>query len=140
MFCLFYNKIRYVEPQVHVVDGSSQQPELEFEAVRLELELFSPEIADKPFVVAFNKMDLPEARENWPSFKKSLQARGIEPFCMSAVQRDGTHEVICAANRLLQERKGSTEEFDGINFILLFFGESSKVCNRSFIYSLSYKY
>ncbi|KAM6545219.1 hypothetical protein CsatB_025955 [Cannabis sativa] len=95
---------------VHVVDGSSPQPEFEFDAVRLELEMFSPEIAEKPFVVAFNKMDLPEARENWPSFKEHLQALGIEPFCISAVQRDGTHEVICAAYKILQERKATMEE------------------------------
>ncbi|KAK3125969.1 hypothetical protein QOZ80_7BG0612120 [Eleusine coracana subsp. coracana] len=36
---------------VHVVDGSGQQPEYEFEAVRLELELFSPSLVDKPYVV-----------------------------------------------------------------------------------------
>ncbi|KAF4393732.1 hypothetical protein G4B88_007718 [Cannabis sativa] len=95
---------------VHVVDGSSPQPEFEFDAVRLELEMFSPEIAEKPFVVAFNKMDLPEARENWPSFKEHLQALGIEPFCISAVERDGTHEVICAAYKILQERKATMEE------------------------------
>ncbi|GFZ14030.1 GTP1/OBG family protein [Actinidia rufa] len=44
---------------VHVVDGSSQQPEYEFDAVRLELELFSPEHAEKPYLVAYSKMDLP---------------------------------------------------------------------------------
>ncbi|PON88279.1 Uroporphyrinogen decarboxylase [Trema orientale] len=98
---------------VHVVDGSSQQPEFEFDAVRLELELFSPEIAEKPFVVAFNKMDLPEARENWLSFKESLQARGIEPFCISAVKQEGTREVISTAYKLLQERKAAVEELDG---------------------------
>ncbi|KAL5541816.1 hypothetical protein UlMin_009526 [Ulmus minor] len=98
---------------VHVVDGSAQQPEFEFDAVRLELEMFSPEIADKPYVVAFNKMDLPEARENWPSFKERLQSYGIEPFCMSAVQREGTHEVISAAFKLLQERKAAMEDFKG---------------------------
>jgi GTPase involved in cell partitioning and DNA repair len=48
---------------VHVVDGSGQQPEYEFEAVRLELELFSPSLVDKPYVVVYNKMDLPEAAE-----------------------------------------------------------------------------
>ena len=37
------------------------KPEFEFDAVRLELELFSPEIAEKPYVVAFNKRDLPDA-------------------------------------------------------------------------------
>lgn len=74
--------------------------------------MFSPEIAEKDFIVAFNKMDLPEARENWPSFRKSLRDRGIEPFCMSAARRDGTREVILAAHKLLQERKASME-FDG---------------------------
>ncbi|ONI28364.1 hypothetical protein PRUPE_1G139700 [Prunus persica] len=90
---------------IHVVDGSSQQPEFEFDAVRLELELFSPEIAEKPYLVAFNKMDLPDAYENWQSFKESLEARGIEVFCMSAVKREGTHEVSSAAYQLLRENK-----------------------------------
>lgn len=98
---------------VHVVDGSGPQPELEFDAVRLELELFSPEIAEKPYIVAYNKMDLPEAYENWPSFKEKLQGRGIETFCMSAVKREGTHEVICAAYKRLQETKESNKTFEG---------------------------
>lgn len=98
--------------KVHVVDGASEQPEFEFEAVWLELELFSPEIATKPFVVAFNKMDLPEANEKWPSFRETLRARGIEPFSMSAVTREGTHKVISAAYELLRS-KGSDEESEG---------------------------
>uniref|UniRef100_A0A1J3FI48 GTP-binding protein OBGC, chloroplastic n=1 Tax=Noccaea caerulescens TaxID=107243 RepID=A0A1J3FI48_NOCCA len=95
---------------VHVVDGSSPQPELEFEAVRLELELFSPEIAEKPYVVAYNKMDLPDAYEKWPMFRESLRARGIEPFCMSAVQRDGTHEVISSVYELLKKYREANAE------------------------------
>ena len=106
---------------MHVVDGSSQQPELEFDAVRLELELFSPEIAEKPYVVAYNKMDLPEARENWLSFKKRLQAHGIEVLCMSAVNREGTHEVICAAYELLQKYKEAKREFEGQIFTFMLF-------------------
>lgn len=97
---------------MHVVDGSGPQPEYEFDAVRLELELFSPELAEKPYLVAYNKMDLPEAYENWPAFKEKLQARGIETFCMSAVQREGTHEVISAAYQLLRETK-EAREFQG---------------------------
>ncbi|GAA0155657.1 hypothetical protein LIER_13341 [Lithospermum erythrorhizon] len=90
---------------VHIIDGSSQQPEYEFDAVRLELEMFNPEVTEKPFLVVYNKMDLPEASENWISFRESLCARGIEPFCMSAVMADGTHEVICAAYELVQKRR-----------------------------------
>ncbi|MBA0570884.1 hypothetical protein Golob_004487 [Gossypium lobatum] len=98
---------------VHVVDGSGQQPEFEFDAVRLELEMFSPELAEKPFIVAYNKMDLPEAYESWPSFKEKLEGLGIETFCMSAVKREGTHEVISAAYKLLQETKEPNEGFEG---------------------------
>ncbi|KAL6517137.1 hypothetical protein OROHE_017843 [Orobanche hederae] len=95
---------------VHIVDGSSQQPEYEFDAVRLELEMFSPELAEKPYIVAYNKMDLPEASENWPSFKEVLQARGIEPFCMSAVTRNGTQEVTNSAYELVQKNAVNNDQ------------------------------
>ncbi|PIA39860.1 hypothetical protein AQUCO_02600368v1 [Aquilegia coerulea] len=98
---------------VHVVDGSGEQPEYEYDAVRLELELFSPHISKKPFIVCFNKMDLPEASEKWTSFKEYLQARGIEPFCMSAVNRQGTHEVVCAAYELLRKKSEAEKESRG---------------------------
>lgn len=102
-----------MKPKVHVLDGSAEQPEFEFDAVRLELEMFSPELAEKPYVVAYNKMDLPDAYEKWPAFKERLQARGIEPFCMSAVKGEGTHEVIRAAYQLLQKSKAAKTEFQG---------------------------
>lgn len=93
-----------MEAQVHIVDGSSQQPEYEYDAVRLELEMFSPEIAEKPYIVAYNKMDLPDAYEKWESFQKNLQLRGIEPFCISAMNRQGTRELITAAYELVRQR------------------------------------
>lgn len=120
--------------QIHVVDGSSQQPEYEFEAVRLELEMFSPELAEKPFLVVYNKMDLPEAYENWESFREKLHARGIEPFCMSAVKREGTHDVICAAYELVRKRREAYKEGEGkfysIYFILV------KLCLSFIVYIL----
>ncbi|XP_073308124.1 GTP-binding protein OBGC, chloroplastic-like [Primulina huaijiensis] len=95
---------------VHIVDGSSQQPEYEFDAVRLELEMFNPELAEKPFIVAYNKMDLPEAYEKWESFRETLQARGIEPFCMSAVTREGTNEVINSSYKLVCDKRRENNE------------------------------
>ncbi|CAK8530927.1 unnamed protein product [Lathyrus sativus] len=97
---------------IHVIDGSSPQPDLEFDAVRLELTLFNPELAEKPFIVVYNKMDLPEAYENWESFKDKLESRGITPFCMSAVKREGTHKVICAAYELWRKNKEDKEEYE----------------------------
>ncbi|CAN6206416.1 unnamed protein product [Urochloa humidicola] len=101
---------------VHVVDGSAQQPDYEFEAVRLELELFSPSLVDKPYVVVYNKMDLPEASERWDTFREKLQGQGIEPYCISAINRQGTQDVIHAAYKLLQKEKQrikETEEWSG---------------------------
>lgn len=101
-----------------MVDGSSPQPEYEYEAVRLELEMFSPELAEKPFLVAYNKMDLPDAYENWKTFRDSLRSRGIEPFCMSAVKREGTHEVICAAYELVRRKREAAKE-EGKRFLIV---------------------
>ncbi|CAN6469332.1 unnamed protein product [Victoria cruziana] len=99
---------------VHVVDGTSEQPTCEFDAVRLELELFSPALADKPFIVAFNKIDLPEASERWAAFEQVLLARGIRSFCMSAMNRQGSYEVICAAYKLLKEARRSSPAVEGV--------------------------
>lgn len=95
---------------MHIVDGSSPQPEYEFDAVRLELEMFSPELAEKPYIVAYNKMDLPEASENWPLFKEVLKARGIELFCMSAVTKNGTQDVINSAYELVQKNAANKDQ------------------------------
>lgn len=73
------------------------------------MELFSPELAEKPYLVAYNKMDLPEASEKWASFKENLQAHGITPFCMSALNRQGTHDVVCAAYELRENLKAKEE-------------------------------
>lgn len=89
--------------------------------------MFSPEIAEKPYIVAYNEMDLPEAYENWKSFQKNLRSRGIEPFCISALNRDGTRELITAAYELVQQgiedKKDESEDFIYDNFYghMLFF-------------------
>ncbi|TVU37311.1 hypothetical protein EJB05_10620, partial [Eragrostis curvula] len=100
---------------VHVVDVSGQQPEYEFEVVRLELELFSPSLVDKPYVVVYNKMDLPEASERWNIFRENLQAQGIEPYCISAISKQGTQDVIHAAYNLLQKEKQRMKETEEWN-------------------------
>lgn len=72
--------------------------------------MFSPELSEKPFIVAFNKMDLPEAFEKWESFQENLRSRGIEPFCISAINREGTRELINAAYELVRQRIEDAKE------------------------------
>lgn len=92
---------------VHMIDGMSQQPEQEFEAVRLELQLFNPLLSEKPYIVAFNKMDIPEAAERWPKFRDYLKQKGIEPMCISAATKMGVTDVVNKAYSLLQSLPSS---------------------------------
>ncbi|KAL3698933.1 hypothetical protein R1sor_016955 [Riccia sorocarpa] len=96
---------------VHVVDGMSLQPEEEYEAVRLELQLFNPELAVKPHIVAFNKLDIPEAAERWESFQANLRSKGVDAFCMSAATRRGTEEVIRAAYAFVEEERINVKDY-----------------------------
>src|SRR5215218_1825391 len=64
--------LRHVERTrilVHVIDGSSRDPEWDFRVIRDELEAHDPALLDKPTLIAFNKLDLPGAAEAWPAFR-----------------------------------------------------------------------
>lgn len=80
----------------------------EYEAIRLELQLFNPELSEKPFVVAYNKMDTQEAADQWPSFQEALEKKGVTAFSMSAATQQGTDSVVFAAFELLQAQKASS--------------------------------
>lgn len=95
-----------------MVDGTCTQAFEEYEAIRLELQLFNPELAEKPFVVAYNKMDTQEAVDQWPSFQESLEKQGIKAFPMSAATQEGTMAVVYQAYELLESRKRAS--LDGL--------------------------
>jgi GTP-binding protein len=47
---------------VYVIDGSTRDPSADVEAVRSELHAFSPQLAARPHLVMFNKVDLEPVR------------------------------------------------------------------------------
>ena len=71
--------LRHVERTrilVHVVDGSSRDPEWDYDVIREELRAHDPALLEKPMLVAFNKLDLPAAAEAWPAFRRARDGRG----------------------------------------------------------------
>ena len=71
--------LRHVERTrvlVHVVDGASRDPAWDHEVIRDELRAHDPALLEKPMLVAFNKIDLPAAREAWPAFRARPRSRG----------------------------------------------------------------
>ena len=84
--------LRHVERTrvlVHVVDGASRDPGWDHDVIREELRAHDPALLDKPTLVAFNKLDLPAARDAWPAFQKARRAEGTEVVGIAATTGEG---------------------------------------------------
>ncbi len=104
--------LRHVERTrilIHVVDGASRDPKWDHDVIRDELGAHDPALLEKPILVAFNKMDLPAAREAWPAFRASLQAAGIDAVAISADGGDGLDSLRAAVSALLPDAEGLAE-------------------------------
>lgn len=94
--------LRHVERTrvlVHVVDGSSRDPEWDHEVIRDELAAHDPALLDKPIIVAFNKLDTQAARDAWPAFRDARGGDAIPTVAVAAA----TGEGIDALRSLLAE-------------------------------------
>jgi GTP-binding protein len=101
--------LRHVERTrvlVHVVDGSSRDPDWDHDVIREELRAHDPALLERPIVVAFNKLDLPAAAATWPDFSAARRREGLRVVGISAERGDGL-EVLRA---LLAELLPSAEE------------------------------
>jgi GTP-binding protein len=98
--------LRHVERTrvlIHVVDGSAQDPEWDYAAIRDELAAHDPALLEKPMLVAFNKIDLPAAAAAWPAFKRARQREAIDVVAISAARGDGLDELRSRLARLLPD-------------------------------------
>ncbi len=92
---------------VHLVDpvapGEGRSPRADFDAINRELALYSPELAEKPQVVALTKMDLPEARGRFAEFRRAFARRKSRPelLAISAVTGEGLDALLDAVARVL---------------------------------------
>jgi GTPase len=85
----FLRHIERTRVLVHVIDGSSRDPEWDLDVIRDELRAHDPALLEKPMLVAFNKLDLPAAQEAWPSFSKARRAEGQEAVAIAAATGEG---------------------------------------------------
>ncbi len=100
----FLRHIQRTRVIIHLLDGMSADPIADFSQINSELALFDAHLADKPQIVALNKIDLPEVQERWPEIKAALEAHGVEePMAISAVAHTNLRDLLWRAERLLQE-------------------------------------
>ena len=97
--------LRHVERTrllIHVLDGSSADPWHDFEVVTEELQLYNPQLAERPQIVAVNKMDLPLARAHWPAVQRAARAAGLSAFAISAVTGENVWPLMRHVGEMLR--------------------------------------
>jgi GTPase len=90
---------------IHVLDvsGSEERDPLEdHAAIMQELQLYKSELANRPQVIAANKMDIPGSEENLERLKAALGEQ-YQIFPISAATGEGTRPLIFRVGELLKE-------------------------------------
>ncbi len=98
--------LRHVERTrvlIHLLDGFSLDPLEDLVAINQELAAFSSDLAQKPQLVALNKIDMPEVRELWPEIRDALEEQGYASMAISALARENVRELLYRAAQMLAE-------------------------------------
>lgn len=88
---------------VHIVDVSGSEardPVCDFETINSELASYSPQLAERPQIVAGNKIDIadPEAVEH---FKAYVEGKGLKFYPISAAAHMGVDKLLSAVREKL---------------------------------------
>ncbi len=102
----FLRHVERCKVLVHLLDmgayGEDRSPLKDFDVLNRELAKYSPELAQKPQVVAANKLDLTEAREErLEPLQKALRARGLQLFPVSCATGEGMGPLMDAVAEVL---------------------------------------
>ena len=82
---------------IHVIDVSGEtnrDPVVDFETIRRELELYRPELADKPQLAAANKVDVMADSDAVDALEARLAERRIPMYRISAVTGEGVGALV----------------------------------------------
>ena len=89
---------------VHMVDVSGSEgrdPVADFDAINEELRQYSPELAERPQIVAANKVDIMEEPENLERLRAHVEAKGFTLLEISAAAHQGTRQLVGKAAEML---------------------------------------
>lgn len=101
--------LRHVERTkvfIHVVDGAALEgidPIENIEKINEELKKYNESLLDRPMIIACNKMDIPEAEENYNRIKAEYEPKGIKVYPVSAAANEGLDELLQAAADILKD-------------------------------------
>ncbi|MDF2839435.1 MAG: GTPase CgtA [Clostridia bacterium] len=132
---LGHDFLRHVERTkvlIHIIDVSGiegRDPLDDFKKINEELTLYSSKLATKPQLIACNKMDLPDAQENFEKVKEALESQGYEVFKISAATKQGIDPLLSRAFNLLEQYKDIEEPVEEIEDLLYSKDKEEKTFN-----------
>ncbi|MDO9546458.1 MAG: GTPase ObgE [Pelolinea sp.] len=99
----FLKHIQRTKVLIHLIDGLAYDQMADYAQINAELSLFDPDLGKKPQVVALNKIDIPEVRENLDKSQNDFKKKGIELITISTVTHENTKKLLWKAKQLLDE-------------------------------------
>ncbi|MEI4790783.1 GTPase ObgE [Bacillus sp. FJAT-53060] len=92
----FLRHIERTRVIVHVIDMSGlegRDPYQDYVTINEELEQYNMRLTERPQIIVANKMDMPDAADNLPSFKEKL-TDDHQVFPISSITREGLRELL----------------------------------------------
>ncbi|MEX1021735.1 MAG: GTPase ObgE [Dehalococcoidia bacterium] len=99
----FLRHIERTRVLVHVLDMTADDPLANYRLINRELEEFGHGLAEKPQVLALNKVDDPDAVAHIDLLRADIDALGVRSFAISAASGAGTRELAQQALWTLRE-------------------------------------
>ena len=99
----FLKHVQRTRVLIHVINGMSEDPFADFSQINGELALFDPELAQKPQIVVFNKIDLPDVLEKWSSVKKVFSRYKIPITEISTVTHKNLEKILWQTKKILED-------------------------------------
>ncbi len=90
----FLRHVQRTRVLIHLLNGASETPLADYSQINTELALYDEQLAQKPQIVVFNKLDLPEAQARWSEVQSALAERDVEVMAISAATQHNTTSLI----------------------------------------------
>lgn len=89
---------------VYVIDMAgtdNREPWTDYKILKKEIDEYSSELAERPYLVVANKLDTVAAQENLARFKEET---GVDPICISCESREGLETFKSALREIVQPK------------------------------------
>jgi GTPase len=104
----FLRHVERTKAFIHVVDASGTEgddPLENIEKINKELNSYNSKLMERPQVIACNKMDIPESKENYEKIRDKYENKGVKVFPISAISNNGLDELLSAVANVLKDYK-----------------------------------